>query len=160
MNLALPRREGKEGRDPFFFPLFLFFFSLSLSPRQIAAKRRAPPPLLFPFWVSRAPSDLPFIIYLPFPPFLSLLFVCFFSPQFSAKLVFQKIQDNQSSKRSSKFWNFSNFGYLFFNFQQVKFLGTQDFFYFCIFLGKKNPISCPWPLRGCCREINQRQAGN
>ena len=34
MNLALPRREGKEGRDPFFFPLllFFFFFSLSLSP--------------------------------------------------------------------------------------------------------------------------------
>ena len=27
-------------------------------------------------------------------------------------------------------------------------------------IGKKNSISCPWPLRGCCREFNQRQAGN
>ena len=157
MNLALPRREGKEGRDPFFFPLLLFFFSLSLSPppseldrglalqhssqlsypfnnslslflfpgrqtgietarearsseaggkfgnrksavyqkiasalfseRQIAAKRR-PPPLFFS----------------PFSPFLSLPFFrflhFFFFPQFSAKLVFQKIQDTQSSKCS------------------------------------------------------------
>ena len=74
------------------FPQVCFAFPASsylLSSNYILREHRET--LALEKWVSRAPSDLPFIIYLPFPPFLSLLFVCFFSPQFSAKLVFQKI---------------------------------------------------------------------
>ena len=198
MNLALPRREGKEGRDPFFFPLLLFFFSLSFSPppseldrglalqhssqlsypfnnslslflfpgrqtgietarearsseaggefgnrksavyqkiasalfseRQIAAKRRAPPPLSFP----------------------SLFSFSFFSLDFRLNQYFRKFRIPSLVNAVQKFGIFPILDTFFLILvgSQVKFLlGTQDFFNFCIFLGKKMqiPISCPWP---------------